>query len=136
MNHYKQVCVLKYRQLLTGLSQSMNISGMRTLFNSVFIVFVSSNCISSCSLSIFNLFRFQLGMCIVSISILKHVFLYRGFVLVDKSSFPLRMVLRVSRIHSKLLFVIHKHPMFSYTCRVSSVQLRLVFRTSAIHFVL
>ena len=38
VNRYKQACVLKYGQLLTGLSQSMNKSGMRTCFSSVFIV--------------------------------------------------------------------------------------------------
>ena len=38
VNCYKQVCVLKYGQLLTGLAQSMNNSGMRTCLNSRFIV--------------------------------------------------------------------------------------------------
>ena len=54
----------------------------------------------------------------------------------SKSSSSLRMVLRVSRIHSKLLSVIPLHPMSSYTCRVSSVQLQLVLHTSAIQPVL
>ena len=59
------------------------------------------------------LVRFQLNMCIVIISILKHVSLYRELVLLDKfslkSSSPLRKVLRVSRIHTKLLSVIRQH---------------------------
>ena len=47
------------------------------------------------------------------ISILKPVFLYRGLGLFDKSSSktssPLRTVHRISKIHSKLLSVIHQH---------------------------
>ena len=50
---------------------------------------------------------------IIIISILKPVFLYRGLGLFDKSSSktssPLRMVHRISKIHSKLLSVIHQH---------------------------
>ena len=38
VNCYKLVCVLTYRQLLTGLSQSMNNRGMRTCFNNEFTV--------------------------------------------------------------------------------------------------
>ena len=38
VNCYNQVCVLKYGQLLTGLSQSLNNSGMMTCFNSRFIL--------------------------------------------------------------------------------------------------
>ena len=49
----------------------------------------------------------------IIISILKPVFLYRGLGLFDKSSSktssPLRTVHRVSKIHSKLLSVIHQH---------------------------
>ena len=50
---------------------------------------------------------------IIIISNLKPIFLYRGLALFDKSSskasFPLRTVLRISRIHSKLLSVIRLH---------------------------
>ena len=38
VNRYKQVCVLKSGQLLTRLSHSINKSGMKTCFNSGFIV--------------------------------------------------------------------------------------------------
>ena len=48
--------------------------------------------------------------CFIIISILKHIFFYRGFGLPDKTSSPLRTVLRprVTRIHSKLS-VIYQH---------------------------
>ena len=50
---------------------------------------------------------------IIIISILKPVFLYRGLGLFDKSSSktssPLRTVHRISKIHSKLLSIIHQH---------------------------
>ena len=50
---------------------------------------------------------------IIIISILKPVFLLRGLGLSDKTSSkassPLRTILRVSRLHSKLLSVIHQH---------------------------
>ena len=76
----------------------------------------TSNCISSCTDTYIQpLFHFLLNtcICVVTISILKHVCLYPGLVLHDKSSSksssPLRTVLRVSRIHSKLLSVIHQH---------------------------
>ena len=61
---------------------------------------------------------------------LKHVFLYQGFSLFfkhfSKTSSPLKMILRVNRIHSKFLSAIHQTSSeVSFACPVSSVQLHL-----------
>ena len=57
--------------------------------------------------------NFWTNIIIIIISILKPLFLYRGLGLFDKSSSktssPLRTVHWISKIHSKLLSVIHQH---------------------------
>lgn len=72
-----------------------------------------SYCISSCSLPTFYLFYFQLNMCPANFSIVKHAFSTEGWSWLTclPRSHPPHSVhpLRVNRIHSKFLSVIHQH---------------------------